>query len=151
MKTVNHKPIFVLALFTFVVNIAFSQSENFKMDKGKAINQRTFALQGKTPTEVYKDINRWLVKYYRDPEENLKARIDGEYLRGLGYYPGFIKSGSLTASDLQYTFIFEINEQGVEFTITDVVIVHDSSQDVNSVYRLEEYFKPSKKKIHRRN
>jgi hypothetical protein len=126
MKKINFRPLYVLAFLILVCNLSFAQSDSFKLDGGKAIIKRTFPLHGKSASEVYKNVNRWLVKYYSDPEDNLKARIEDEYLRGVGYQRGLIQYGALTASDLQYTFIVKLNDQQAEFTITDVVIIHDS-------------------------
>jgi hypothetical protein len=45
--------------------------------------------------EIHKEIERWLVGYYKAPDDHVKARITGEYVRGAGYFVDFMRYGSL--------------------------------------------------------
>ncbi len=146
MNISPYKTILLFGFIFFSINNSIAQLHDWKMDQGKAMRQRSFSLEGRSTADVYKEIHRWLVKYYKDPEEILKARIDEEYLRGVGYHADFLKSREFSPADLQYTFTFELTQQEVVFKITDVVLVHDSSQDIGTAYRLEDFFKPTKKK-----
>ncbi|WP_276374635.1 hypothetical protein [Chryseolinea sp. H1M3-3] len=136
-----------LCVFIFsAINISFAQLDEWKIDHGKATRERSFSLEGRSSTDVYKEIQRWLIKYYKDPEEIIKARIDGEYLRGVGYHADFLKSREFSQADLQYTFTVELTQQEVVFKIADILLVHDAWQDVGAAYRLEDFFEQAKKK-----
>ena len=138
----------VTMLLFFLSTIAImcsAQTPDWKIEQGKAISQKKILVSGKTQDEIYKDVSRWLVKYYRNPEENLKARIDGEYLRGVAYNRGLLNSGD-SPSDLQYSFIFEVGDQEVIFSVTDVIITHLKTEDTDGIYHLEDYLLPSNKK-----
>jgi hypothetical protein len=135
----------LLVILLTTVADGSAQAPLWKLEQGKAVHQRKILIPGKTQYEIYKDVNRWLVKYYRDPEENLKARIEGEYLRGVGYNRGIVAAGE-SPFDLQYSFVFEVGNQEVIFSVTDVVIIHSKTEDTDGTYRLEDYLTPSTKK-----
>jgi hypothetical protein len=145
MKILSSRPLIVLALFVIAATSAVAQSAAFTLENGKAVCQRDFSLQGRSGVDVYRDVERWLVKYYQNPEEIIKARIDGEYIKAVGYRPGIIKYGAGTNSDLQYTLTVSIIENNLQVIVTDVIVIYDWTQDAYGIYRLEDYFKPSKK------
>ena len=107
-------------------------------------------LSGKSQDEIYRDLNRWLVKYYVNPEEILKAKIHGEYLRGDAYEPQVITSGPLTRADLHYTFVAKISENTLTFTLSNAVLVSPGGQDADvdqgGTHRVEDFFHNDAKK-----
>lgn len=150
-KITAYRRTIMMVLFTIILTDSFAQSE-WKLENGKATSQKKIEIPNKTANEIYKEISRWLIKYYHDPEENLKARIDGEYIRGVGHHTGFLKPGALTTADLQYGFIFEVEDQEVIFKITDAVLLYSSTQDTDDgVYRIEDYLKPTSKRKNKKS
>jgi len=145
MKTLVEQ---VATLLILLVTVAAgsAQTLDWKLEQGKAVSQKRILISGKTQDEIYKDVNRWLVKYYKDPEENLKARIDGEYIRGVAYNRGLFNSSDASPSDLQYSFIFEVVDQEVTLRITDVVVIYTKTEDTDGTYRLEDYLVPAQRK-----
>jgi len=142
----------IMVILIIILSESFAQSTEWTLQNGKASRQKKISIPNKTANEIYKDISRWLVKYYRDPEENLKARVDGEYIRGVGYHSGFVAPGALAAADLQYGFMFEVGDQEVIFKITDVVLLYYPTQDTDDgVYRIEDYLKPTSKRKNRKS
>jgi hypothetical protein len=146
MNTLPYKTICLCAFIFSSINISFAQLDEWRIDHGKATRQRSFSLEGRTTADVYKEIHRWLVRYYKNPEEIIKARIDEEYLRGVGYHADFLKSREFSKADLQYTFTVELTQQEVVFKIADILLVHDSWQDVGAAYRLEDVMEQAKRK-----
>lgn len=139
--TINRISI-LLVLMLHAVVISYAQSTDWNMENGKAVSQKLFSIPGKDQHEIYKSVNKWLVRYFSDPEENLKARIEDEYLRGVGYCRDFIKPGAVTSADLRYTFIFEVGDGNVVFKLTNAVLIYSSTQETDDgVYPVEEYFK----------
>lgn len=145
MKTIGYVFQIVAAILAISVSESRAQSSGWETEHGKAMRYEIVSIPGKTPNEIYREVNRWLVMYYHDPEEILKARIDGEYLRGVAYQQDFINTPDLNSADLQYSFIFEITEQEVIFTITDVMLLNYSLDETGGVARLEEYLSPARK------
>lgn len=142
----KHRKILLIAVIIFFTSyVAFSQSAEWRLEHGKAVAEKTVTLSGKTSDDIYKEVNRWLVNYFKDPEDLLKARIEGEYLRGAARYSGLLKSKSISSTYLQYTFIFHVNEQEVTFKLTDAFIVYRASQGIDEINRIEEYFANDKK------
>ena len=135
----------IFVLLTFLSVQAFSQSEStWHLDQGKAIARKSILMPGKLAVDIYKEVNRWLVKYYNEPEDNIKARIDGEYLRGAGYHTNIFNSRE--SADFSYTFIFDVVDGKVTMTITDGLIIHvyasavsepDKHESVEEYLRLE--------------
>ena len=121
---------------------ASAQDTQWKLEAGKAISQKQFLLPARTSEEIYRLVNRWLVKYYESPEENIKARIEGEYLRGVGYRENLTRASALTSTDLNYSFTFEISDGAVLITLADAIIISTASQDNDGHSRVEDLLKP---------
>lgn len=127
-------------IICFAVNIVFAQSGDWTIENGKALARKTIAVTGKNSNDIYKEVNRWLVKYFRDPEDNLKARIDGEYIRGIGYHRGVKGPDKFGTGNLKYTYIFEVVDEQVTFSITEVIFYESSVQDLESgTYGIEDF------------
>lgn len=138
---------YILIIFLSALPFCGSaQSGDWRIEQGKAVAQKTISLPGKTSDEIYKNVNRWLIKHFKDPEDHLKARIEGEYLRGTAQHPNFLQSGSLSAAYLQYSFIFYINNEEVIFKLTDVLVVYPSSDEADRAHHVEEYINANSKK-----
>lgn len=136
------KPIALLVsmVFSLLPISGSAQSSEWKLEDGKAMAKKNISVPGKTSGEIYRNINRWLVTYFKDPEDHIKARIEGEYLRGKGEYPNFFRSGSLSDAYLRYSFIFSIQEEEVIFQLTNAVLIYPSTEENDAVHPVEGYF-----------
>jgi hypothetical protein len=127
-----------------------AQTTEWQFVNGKAFAEKQIVLSGRSNDDIYRDVSRWLVKYFGNPEEILKARIHGEYLRGEGHRAQLITSGPLSLADLRYTFVAEIANHTLTFTLTDAVLVYPGSQDADisqgGTHRAEEFFGKSDNK-----
>ncbi|HEY3401736.1 MAG TPA: hypothetical protein VGK59_00010, partial [Ohtaekwangia sp.] len=57
-----------LALFLVLTNSSsFAQTTDWQLANGKAYAEMHIVLSGKSQDEIYRDLNRWLVKYYTNP------------------------------------------------------------------------------------
>jgi len=130
----------VLSFSTFET---IAQTTDWKLEDGKALAETRVVIK-QSQDEIYKSINRWLISYFHNPEEHLKAKVHGEYLRGVAHVSEFFTSGRYNSADLQYTFIFEIKNDAVLFQITDALIIYGGSQDADvdqgAVHKAEEFF-----------
>jgi hypothetical protein len=130
----------LLAGFLMVYSLSgLSQNTNWNLVGGKAIAEKKIIMPGKTQHDIYKEVYRWLIKVYKNPEDILKARIENEYLRGLGYNSNFLKFGEISGADLQYIFAFEINEEWVIFKVYQALII-DNTHENHQPHPVENYF-----------
>jgi hypothetical protein len=123
----------------------FSQTTDWNLVDGKAIVEKKLMILGKSQSDIYKEVYRWLIKVYKDPEDILKARLEDEYLRGVGYYSNFVKFGVISNADLQYSFTFEIKNEEVVFKIFNAFLLY--SYEEVGVHPVENFLivKSSKK------
>ncbi len=117
----------------------FSQTANWNLVDGKAIAEKKLTVPDRTQHEIYKEVYRWLIKVYKDPEDILKVRLEDEYFRGEGYNSDFLKFGEISGADLQYTFAFEIENSEVIFKIHNALLIYNSHGD-NGPHPVENYF-----------
>jgi hypothetical protein len=117
-----------------------SQSTQWKLEGSKAVSEETFVLPGKTENEIYRDVYRWLMTEYKNPDEVIKARLEGEYLRGVGYASECVNVGALSSGDLQYTFTFAIRHEEVILTLSNAIL-HYSYSAHDGYVPVEHYMK----------
>lgn len=136
-----------------LLSTAYTQDTDWHLVEGKAIAEKSLTLPGKNSTQIYREVNRWLIKVYTNPEDLLKAKLDDEYLRGIGYVPNCIKFGTISSAGLQYTFTFDIKDEKVVFKICDAFLIYGYTQDDEGIYPVENYIfiKTGKKKKERKN
>jgi hypothetical protein len=148
MKVIMKIQIALLLLSISVTGNA--QSLDWQFVNGRAVAERKIVLSGKSEDEIYKEVSRWLVKYFHNPEENLKAKVHGEYLRGIGHQEELITSGRLHRASLQYTFVADIDDETLTFRLIDGVLIYPGGQDADvnhgSVHKIEEFFGVNDKK-----
>jgi hypothetical protein len=101
-----------------------SQSSQWKLEGSKAVAERKFVLPSKSEIEIYNKVYRWLMTEYKNPEDVIKARLEGEYLRGVGYASECVKVGALSSGDLQYTFAFAIRKEEVTVTLSNAILLY---------------------------
>lgn len=105
--------------------------------------ERKFVLPGKSEDEVYKAVYRWLMTQYKNPDDAIKARLEGEYLRGVGYVSECVKIGAFSSGDLQYTFAFTIRAEEVTVALSNAKLLFAHVQDSGYV-PIEYYMKSGK-------
>lgn len=131
---------------------SFCQTSDWSLVGGKAMAEKKILVSGKPQSDIYKDVYRWLIKVYKNPEDILKARLEGEYLRGVGYYLNCVKFGSLSSADLQYSFTFEIKDNEVVFKLDNAYLLYSYSQDDDGMRPIESFLvdmnNPKKKRKH---
>lgn len=118
---------------------SFCQTSDWSLVGGKAIAEKKILIPGKTQSDIYRDVYRWIIKIYKDPEDILKARLEGEYLRGVGYYRNCVKFGSLSSADLQYSFTFDIKDNEVVFKLYNAFLLYSYSQDDDGMRPVESF------------
>lgn len=135
----NYRHIFLSGILVIFSLSAFSQTADWNLVDGKAVAVKKISMPGKSQNNVYKEVYRWLMKIYRDPEDILKARLEDEYLRGVGYYRDCVKFGSLSSSDLQYNFTFEIKDGEVVFKLHNAFFMYSYAQDDDGMRPVEDF------------
>lgn len=143
----NVKFLWLVVGLEIISSNVFSQSAEWKVSEGRAFVQKSLIVPGKSASAIYKEIYRWLMKQYEEPEEILKARLENEYLRGSGYYSNLL-TGSEGNAGLQYTFSFEIENEEVTFKIFEAAVLFSNTQDDDREYPIELYLVDRGKKKH---
>jgi|SRR5688572_16412944 hypothetical protein len=118
----------------------FSQSPEWRLINGQAVAEKKFVIPGKSARDLYKEIHRWLIRKYENPEDIIKARVEDEYLRGVGYNSKFMKSIDHVSPALRYVFSFDVKDEEVTFKIFDAVLIDSNLQDNDAEYPIEDYF-----------
>ena len=140
--------IIVLAGMLIMASLdALSQSPEWRLINGQAVAEKKFMIPGKSARDLYKEIHRWLIRKYENPEDVIKARLEDEYLRGEGYTSKFVKSNDRISPALRYTFSFDVKDEEVTFKIFDAVIVDSNLQDNDAEYPIEDFLKDGKKRV----
>lgn len=116
------------------------QTMEWMYENGKAKFQAVISAPGKDATALYKQVNRWVAKTFKNSESVVKSRIDGEYLAGVAYHADFHKLGELSATDVRYNFSIEIKDEKVRITFYNGVVLYDNPLNPNSARKVESYF-----------
>jgi hypothetical protein len=143
----NVKFLWLVVCLEIISIDVFCQSAEWKVSEGQAVVQKSLILPGKSASAIYKEIYRWLMKRYEEPEDILKARLENEYLCGSGYYSNLL-TGSDGNAGLQYTFSFDIENEEVTFKIFDAAVLFSNTQDDDREYPIELYLVDTGRKKH---
>lgn len=127
-----------------------SQSTQWKLEGSKAVAERKIVLPGKSESDIYKDVYRWIMTEYKNPDDVIKARLEGEYLRGVGYASECVNVGALSSGDLQYTFAFVIRHEEVTVTLSNAILLYSYSAHDGYV-PVEHYMKVERGKAGKNN
>jgi hypothetical protein len=139
--TLEKKRIIICLMMVVLSSVyGFSQTPHWQLDNNKAVLQKSIALPGKSASDIYHNLNRWLIAYFANPEDILKARLEDEYLRGEGYSRKVLTSNTTSAADFKYSFSFEIVNEKVIVKMFDGFLVYPNNQDENSMSPIESYF-----------
>jgi|GEM_PF-5480943 hypothetical protein len=137
-------------LFVFlalgVTTGCIAQAPEWTVVNGKAQVQSVISVPGKDATQLYKQVHRWLLATFKNPEEMVKARVEFEYVRGVGYSTNIFQAGALSHLDFRYAFVIEMKDERVRLTLSKGVILNDNPQDINDSTPLEYYFNRLNKK-----
>jgi hypothetical protein len=130
----------VLASLLIMIAIPLlGQDTNWELVSGKAVASRSYELPGRDARTIYREVNRWLVRMYSNPEELIKARIDDEYLRGVGHRSSFVRLGDVTDADLHYVFVFEVQASRLTLRFQEAKLVYTHATDYHTS-PVEHYF-----------
>jgi len=148
----SYRFILIIGILVICALSGFSQTTDWNLVGGKAMAEKKILIPGKTQGDIYKDVYRWLIKVYKNPEDILKARLEDEYLRGVGYYRNCVKFGSLSSADLQYSFTLEIKDGEVVFKLHNAFLLYSFSQEDDGMRPVEGFLvdvsNPKKKRKH---
>lgn len=137
----------LIVLFS-LFGVCRGQETQWTVVNGKARLQTVITVPQKDAAYLYKQISRWLIATFENPEDVLKARIESEYLKGEAYHSKIVTRGPLNSVNFKYTFSLEIKDEKVRFTFSNGLLIYDLAEDNSKgVYPIESYFKhPEKKK-----
>lgn len=133
-------------VMTSLIASSPEQAQEWVLKDGKAQYQTVIIVPDHDARFIYKQVNRWLVHRFKSPEDVLKARIEGEYLRGDVYCPKLCQLGTLSSPDFSYTFSIEIKDGKVRLTLYNGTVTFINFEDGNRTYSLETYLTRQSKK-----
>lgn len=132
-----------LFLVLAALTIAFdgvSQGKEWTMVDGKARLQSVIEVPGKNANELNHQVHLWLAATFKDSQSVIKARVDPEYVKGVGYHAGFYKLGALSSADFQYAFSIDIKDGKVRLTLSSGIVLYDNPHEINPGRPIERYF-----------
>ena len=151
-------------LFTFALLISFgSYAQKFEItdaqvDEGANALQGTFKtiepvlifdIKG-TPTELYTKALNWVEETYKNPDEVLKGKVEGKYIRLNGSVSSLLKKsviGTTFYYDVRYSVEIKFKEDKIKYEITNYDSYTPPSQYVSGGWYNESFtFKVAKKK-----
>lgn len=141
------RTIFIFITSFLACSASTAQVQQWSLVDGRAKLQTVITAPDKDAAFLYKQVNRWLIATFKNPEDVLKARIESEYLRGEAYHSNFLQLGALSAMDFQYTFAIDIKDDKVRLTLFNGVVLYDDDpQNTNGAYSIEQYFETASKR-----
>lgn len=118
-----------LSLAMLLMSIS-TWAQELSCEGGKAHLQRVVEIPGKSAADIYKVATRWAAKSFHG-----KAQIntvENEMIKGDSYEPKLAKIAAMIESDFAYSFLIEIKEGKMRFTM-------DNFQLPNVNYSFESY------------
>ena len=124
---------------TLATNAEWFKKERTKVTEGPKIMQgefvtvdptAVFEVNGDKMTLYNKAIN-WINTYYKNPEEVIKGKIEGDYLRFDGFQKGLIPVKVLGLTDfhnVRYTIKLNFKDNKVRFKVINAEYYVSSSQ-----------------------
>jgi hypothetical protein len=88
-------------------------------------NEKTFVVipvEGKTAKQLYDDAIKYITKTYKNPDNVIKGRTEGEYLKFHTYAPRFIfiRNGMKVYFDAEYITELSFKDGKVKYEIVDL-------------------------------
>jgi hypothetical protein len=121
----------LIALCTFTYGQKLNVTPNGLRDAND--NEKTYVVincEGKTAQELYNNAIKYINKKYKNPDEVIKSKIEGEYLRFNTYKPTFLllkNSGVNILFKANYTTELSFKDGRVKYEITELNIINDSN------------------------
>lgn len=105
-------------LLLLLVSITATAQVKMEYDGGAKF-QKVIYIDSATASELYKSVDRWILKTYRSPDKVVKARLENEEIRGEAVeIDGMILSEFPKAkNNLHYTFKIEVKDNRVRYTM----------------------------------
>ena len=123
---------YIILTLTILFGLSsFSQEfevRDMQVDSGPTSLQGTFkiikpvlVLEAKgTPQDLYTKTLNWVNETYKNPDEVIKAKIEGEYIRLNGYVSNLIQLSALTTDfyDVRYSLEIRFRENRFRYKVT---------------------------------
>lgn len=139
----NLKTILTLMLFSSYT-ISYTQDvfemKSIEVTEGQNAQKGTFVYledvtvieaPSKSQEELYNLSINWLNETYKNPDEVLKGKIEGEYIRWTGIAPSLVCENILltpVCRNLRYTIEIRFKEGRVRWEFTNLELYYDASQ-----------------------
>ena len=97
--------------------------EGLRSDTDKTKSYVVIEVENATAQELYDRAIRYLQEVYKNPEEVIKGKTDGEYLRILTYTPSFIRynnSGAKIPINAEYYTEIRFKDEKVRYEISSL-------------------------------
>ena len=132
----------LILLLLFIPLVSFGQkfnveeinvTEGAKYLQGKSLKYEpvvVIEIEG-TEKELYQKCLNWINETYKNPDEVIKGKIEGEYVRINGSISSFYQMsalGSTSYYDSRYTLEFRFKENKVRMEVTNIEFYIPSSQ-----------------------
>lgn len=114
------KQLFTSVLLTLIVMPSFAQIQ-MEYDNGAKF-QQVIDVDSASASDLYKAVERWITKTYRNPEKVVKARLENEEIRGEGFSEKAIILSVFPSakSNLTYAFKIEVKNNRIRYTMYDM-------------------------------
>jgi len=118
---------FLALIIVSLISIIHCNAQELVCESGSAQIQRIIEVEGKTSTEIYKAVNRWVGKNFHNKDKILiQNQVENEMISGDGYEPKSVVIGLLVYSDLSYSFSVDIKDGKLRLTLSNLKIYHQS-------------------------
>ena len=113
------KKITTTFILIFCVSLSFSQDKNPVLSIN-GVEPVVVEVPNKSAQEIYKNVKKWVIKSYKNPEKVLKVDLPAEQIRINGYNSSFFQGKALGMVDygVDYMLTIDIKENKYKFSIT---------------------------------
>lgn len=143
------KAIAVTFLLSFFFCECFGQRSEWSIVDRKGSMQKIIAVPGKDAAYIYREVNRWLVATFKNPEDVVKGRLEKEYIKGQACHAKLLTLGAVGSGDFQYGFTIDIKDEKVKVTLTNGILLYSYYYDresSNGVFPIELYLETDSKR-----
>lgn len=115
----------ILLTFIMISTLSFGQKLNVTMNglRDSIDNEKSFVVinaEGKTAKQLYDNAIKYVNKTYKNPDNVIKGKTDGEYLKFITHVSNFLvvnNSGAKIAIDADYTIELNFKDGKIKFEI----------------------------------
>lgn len=94
-----------------------SYGQSMTYDNG-AVIQHVINVEG-SASDLYKAVERWVIKTYNSPDRVITGRIENEQIKGNGFSASalVLVAATNTRNDLKYSFTIEVKDGKIRYTM----------------------------------